>query len=122
MLKKRFPKNYSTPKRPRLQKTRWVLGWFSFFIGLVVISALLAPVLVASHPEIVHFLAFFERHSAWFYLGHALFISSTYWWWPAYIRARGKRNQWPQIMIERACQWKWAVILMLTLLAVLFLF
>ncbi len=121
MLKKRHSILHSTPKRPRLQKTRWVMGWLVVFLGLVVAGVFLGPVLVGAHPQIAHFMPFFKRHTGWFYVGHAVFIGSTYWWWPAVIRARGKRKGWPEAMIVKACQWKWAVMLMLGVLAVLFL-
>jgi len=118
---KKFPKaSHYTQKRPMLQKFSFALKWIGFFLGLMVVAMVLGPLFLANHQRALHLSAFLNHYKVVFWVLHAAFILSALWWWPAYIRARGARNQWPQEMIGGASDLKWAVMLVLAFLCVLF--
>ena len=118
---KNFPKpsNY-TQKSPVLQKFGFAMKWIGLFLGLMIVGMVLGPFFLASHQRALYLSDFFDHYKVVFWVCHAVFILSTLWWWPAYIRARGARNQWPQEMIRRGADWKWAVMLVLAFLCILF--
>lgn len=118
---KKFPKPSDyTKKRPILQKFGFAFKWIGFFLGLMVLAMALGPFFLANHQRALNLSAFLNHYRIVFWALHATFVLSALWWWPAYIRARGARNQWPSEMIKRASDWKWAVMLVLALLCVLF--
>lgn len=110
-----------TRKQRILQKTRWTTQWVGLFLGLMLLALLLGPFFLTSHHQAYHLAQFLNKYAWLFWALHGAFILSSLWWWPAYIRARGKRSSWPDDMIERAAAWKWAVMMVLLFLCLLFL-
>lgn len=102
------------------QKFGFALRWIGLFLGLMVVGMVLGPLFLANHQSALHLRAFLNHYKVAFWILHAAFILSALWWWPAYIAARGARNQWPVDLIKRASDWKWAVMLVLAFLCVLF--
>lgn len=119
-MKKIVKPTQYTPKRPMLQKFGFALKWIGLFLGLMVLAMALGPFFLGNHQRALHLSAFLNHYKWVFGLLHAAFVLSALWWWPAYIRARGARHQWPPAMIQRASDWKWAVMLVLALLCFLF--
>ncbi len=118
-MKKFANQSHYTQKRPVLQKFGFVAKWIGLFLGLMVVAMVLGPLFLANHHQALHLSAFLNHYRSVFWLLHAVFILSVL-WWPAYIRARGARNHWPDDMIKRASDWKWAVMLVLMFLCGLF--
>lgn len=109
-----------TKKRPALQKIGYIAKWVGLFFVLMLLGLIFGPFFLSNHKQALHLSHIFHHYQNFFWLIHGVFILSALWWWPAYIRHRGKRNKWPQEMIDRAADWKWVVMAMLAILCVLF--
>ncbi len=118
---KKFPNSsHCTQKKSMLQKFTFTLRWAGLFLGLMGVAMILGPLFLTNHQRALHLSAFLNHYRVIFWVLHGVFILSALWWWPAYIRARGARNQWQVDLIKRASDWKWAVMLVLVFLCILF--
>ena len=120
-MKKSIQSNHYTQKKAIRQKFGFILKWVAIFLGFMLVSMIAGPIFLTNHQQALHLSNFLNHYRVVFWLLHLVFVLSALWWWPAYVRARGKRNQWSQEMINRAVDWKWAVMLVLALLCILFL-
>jgi hypothetical protein len=103
-----------------LQKIVFAAKWIGLFLGVMLVAMVLGPLFLSNHQRALHLSAFLNHYRIVFLLIHAAFIWSVLWFWPAYIRAKGARNHWSEDMINQASSWKWAVMLVLACLCVLF--
>ncbi len=102
-------------------KRSFTLKWMLLFFGVLVLATLLAPLFLSQHGRADELQGFFSQYHWVFWIGHGLFVLSTLWWWPLYIKSHGRKNQWSEANITRAIRLKWMVLGVVLCFAVVFL-
>ena len=101
-------------------KRSFTLKWMLLFFGVLVVATLLAPLFLSQHGRADELQRFFTQYHWVFWIAHGLFVLSTLWWWPLYIKSHGRKKQWPEVNIARAIRLKWMVIGIVLCFAIVF--
>ena len=109
----------STPKMNKFQKIRWMGRWIGLFIALLVLTVVLTPALIGSDQQAAHLKQFLVGNSWVFLIIHLLFALSALAWFPWYIRRRAVSHQWREGDIDKALQYKWWVVGILAIFAIM---